>query len=184
MSVAVYPRLGELLRVSNLTMEGLGREFEQRFGLSVDLPTLHRLTQAEPIRQADLELVAAVAAILGVALGDLFRVEATPLNDQDQAPAFDLDPEQSRRLAELLDLQDKRESTPSEQSETDGLVAEWGRRLHEAGIREIAKKWGRPLEETRHLAEAIEWWRAFEADPRRQRAVVAQAKRHCNTRQN
>jgi hypothetical protein len=163
-------------------MEKLEREVEQRFGLSVDLPALQRLTLAEPIRQADLELAAAVAAILGVALGDLFRVEATPLNDQNHAPAFDLDPEQSRRLGELLDLQDERELSPSELADLDALVAEWGRGLHEVRIREIAKKWDLPLEETRHkvaaeLAEAIEWWRAFEADPRRQRAAVAQAKR-------
>jgi hypothetical protein len=182
MGVAVYPRLGELLRASDLTMEGLERAIEQRYGLSVDLLALRRLALPEPVRQADLEVAGAVAAVLGVGLGDLFRVDATPVDDRVRALAADPDDGRGRRLAELLDLRDERDLTASEQAEVEALVDEWSRRLHELRIGEIAERWGLSREETRRrvdaqLAEAHEWWRAFEADPERQRAVATRARR-------
>ena len=74
MAVAVYPRLSELLRARNLSVAELERQIKRRFGLSVDPKTLYRLTYAEPVQRADLEIAGAAAAVLGVGLDDLFEV--------------------------------------------------------------------------------------------------------------
>jgi hypothetical protein len=176
-SVAVYPRLNELLRLHELTVAELERRIARRFGLSVDPKTLYRLASTEPVQRADLEIAGAVAAVLGVGLDDLFDVHAVPVADEESA-AGELDPEQSRRLAELFDRQAHGTLTDSERQELEALVAEYGRRLHELRLQEIAQRRGVPVEQARReveaqLEDALAWWRAFEADPRRRAAVAA-----------
>jgi hypothetical protein len=177
--VAVYPRLGELLRSSNLTVDELERQIEEHYGLPVDSESLRRLADGDPIQRADLEIAGAAAAILGVGLGELFTVEAALVLAPEEPV---LDPEQSRRLADLLDEQDRRALSAAEQREVDALVAENNRRLHERALPKIAAEWGVSVEQARQrlraeLDEAIRWWEAFQADPKRQRAVVARARR-------
>ncbi|MBI4491961.1 MAG: hypothetical protein HY690_04125 [Chloroflexi bacterium] len=182
MGVAVYPRLGELLRAKNLTVAELGRQIEARFGLSVDPKTLYRLTYAEPVQRADLEIVGAAAAILGVGLDDFFTVEAVPVEAAAEAEESDLSPAQSRRLAELFDQQGRRALSQAEQAEIETLVGEYGKRLHERRLRELAQQRGISLEEARREAEArlnggLAWWRTFQADPRQRRAIAQWASR-------
>jgi hypothetical protein len=180
MAVAVYPRLSELLRARNLSVAELERQIERRFGLSVDPKTLYRLTYAEPVQRADLEIAGAAAAVLGVGLDDLFEVRATPVDEVAEARR-DLGPQESRRLAELFDRQSQGALSTAEQAELEALVAEYGRRLHERRIQELAERRGIPVERARHeaatqLEEALAWWRGFEADPEQRRLVATRAR--------
>lgn len=181
MGVAVYPRLGELLRTKNLTMDALEWQIAARYGLMVDPLSLYRLMQGETIQQADLDVAGAAAAVLGVELGDLFDVEAIPL-DPDGMAEHDLDPDQGRRLAELLDQQGRRDLSSAEEAELDVLVAETGRRMHEWSLRRIARQRGIPVEQARREVQAefdevLAWWRDVHSDPKWRRKVKALAKR-------
>jgi len=78
MSVMVYSRLGDLLRTRNLTVGDLQHQIAARFGWTVDARTLNRLARAERVRGPNIEIV---AAVLGVRLDDVLRVDAIPLGD-------------------------------------------------------------------------------------------------------
>lgn len=181
MSVAVYPRLSELLRARQLTVAELERRIEARYGLPVDPKTLYRLAAAAPVQRADLEVAGAVAAILGVGLGDLFDVHAVPVDEHDEQGATTLDTDHSRRLAELFDRQARDALDREERDELEALVAEYGRRLHERRIREAALQRGISIEEARREAaaefeDALAWWRSLEAQPAARDAVAARVR--------
>jgi uncharacterized protein len=180
MSIAVYPRLSELLRTKNLSVAELERQVEQRFGLSVNLKTLYRFTSSEPVQRADLEIAGAVAAVLGVGLGDLFDIQATPV-DKHREETSVLDPAESRRLADLFDRHSRGVLSADEQRELEALVDEYGRRLHEMRVREYAKQRNISVEEARsemaaNLDQSITWWQEFEADLASRPAAVQEAK--------
>jgi hypothetical protein len=182
LGVAVYPRLNDLLRARNLTVAELQRQIEQRYGLDVDPKTLYRLSHAEPVQRADLQIAGAAAAVLGVDLGNLFRVEATPVATSAEAEALDLGPDQSQRLADLFALQAQGTLSDEARAELEALVAEYGRLLHERRLREIAQQRGISVSEARHdveesLAGALAWWEKFHAEPGQRARVVGQAKR-------
>jgi len=186
MSVMVYSRLGDLLRTRNLTVRDLQRQIAARFGQTVDARTLDRLARAERVRRPDLELAAAAAEALDVSLNDVFAVESVPADDGVSLPNDVVDEEdilnqaQSRRLQKLFDLQDRRSLSEDEQAEMRALVAEYGRRVHEQGVRRIAQQRHLPLEQARvDIAEDFErrlaWWDDVQADPARLRALVDEA---------
>jgi len=180
--IAVYPRLDQLLRERGLTVAELERRIERQFGMRVDPKTLYRLTHADPVQRADLEIAGAAATILGVGLDDLFDVQATPAAETDEAATFELSPEQSRRMSELFSRQDYVGITTTEQAELQELVNESARRLHERRIREIAELRGVSVEQARHdvaqeLEEALKWWEAFEADPENRWRLAASVRR-------
>lgn len=173
MSVAVYPRLAELLRERNLTVAELERQIRERFGLAVNVKTLYRLTQSTPVQRADLAIAGATATILGVGLDDLFMVDAHPGEDHSEAELHILGAADSQRMAALVERQAHGLLTAEEWDELEQLVATYGRLLHERRVWEVARKQGRPLEQVRRemeesLAQAAEEWRAMEADPARQ----------------
>lgn len=175
MAVAVFPRLGELLRARNLTLADLEWQIEQRFGVPISPGSLDRLIDAEPVRQADLEAVGAAAEILGVGLDALFDVVAVPTDNA--AEISFLEPEQSRRLAELLDRQSYVELTVAEQRELQALVTEYGRRMREHLLEEVARRRGVSIEQARRdsdaaIARALESYRALQADLRRRRSAI------------
>ena len=182
MGVTVYPQLGALLAARKLSVSALERQIEERFGISVDPKTLYRLTQAAPVQRADLEIAGATAAVLGVGLDDLFRVEAIPVAGTADADEDDLPPTQSARVAELFGFQARRLLSEDERAELEALVAEYGRRLHERHVRAYAEQHRVPVEEARttiegELAEAERWWQAVQVDPARRRALLRQVKR-------
>jgi hypothetical protein len=182
MGVTVYPQLGALLAARRLSVSALEREIEGRFGLSVDPKTLYRLTQEGPVQRADLEIAGAAAAVLGVGLDDLFRVEATPMDAPTAPERDDLPPAQAARLSELFGMQARRLLTEAERAEVGALVSEYGRRRHERHVSRYAERHGVSHAEARRavegeLAEAERWWREFEADPARRRAFVRQVRR-------
>jgi hypothetical protein len=160
----------------------LGRQIESRFGLATDPKTLYRLASDAPIQRADLEVAGAVATVLAVSLDDLFDVKAEPLLNADEAEPHVLDVEQARRLSELFDRQSRGQLLPSEQSELEALVAEYGRKLHEQRMRELARRRGISLEaaqeETAKLLDASQrWWQTIEADPTKRRELVSRRRR-------
>ncbi len=92
-----------------------------------------------------------------------------------------LTPIESHRLEELLDRQGRASLSQAEQTELEDLIATYGERLHEQSVHEIAHKRGVPIEQVRHeaevaVAEAVDWLRDFEADPRRRQAAAEQVK--------
>lgn len=169
--VTVYSRLGDLLLDRNLTVADLEREIGERYGLDVDRRALQRLTYVEPIERVDMELAGAAVSILGVGLGDLFEVDAVPAGAGagEGGEIGDLGPDQSRRLAALLDQRARQGLANTEQAELEGLVEEYGRRLHERLLHARAAARDRPLETVRQdaaadLAKAVAWWRTVEHD--------------------
>ncbi|HEX5414935.1 MAG TPA: hypothetical protein VFZ25_04655 [Chloroflexota bacterium] len=163
-------------------MAELGRQIENRFGLTVDPKTLYRLADVLPIQRADLEIAGAVARILDVGLDDLFDVRAVPIAQEMASDIDVLDAQQSRRLSELFDSQARGVLSPAHEEELEALVGTYGRQLRERRLRELAARRGISIEDaTREsdddLDRAIAWWRSFEASPERRRAVVAQAKK-------
>jgi hypothetical protein len=179
MSVAVYPRLGELLRARSLTVAELGRQIGLRFGLDVDSASLQAWAHDPRVQQADLELAGAAAAVLDVSIADLFEVDLTPgLPDETSV----LDEPDAERLAELLELQQTGACSAADEAEIQTLLVEYSRRVQELGLTATAKQRGISVEEARHelradLDEAQRWWESFQADPERCRAVVADLKR-------
>lgn len=169
MAVAVYPRLGQLLRERNLTVAELGRQIEARFGLAVDRKTLYRLASPDPVHRADLEIAGAAAAILGVDLGAVFDVQATPADGNAGASSAELTPEEQARLAELLDRQDRRQLTRAEGTELKRLIAANGRWMREYYLQDIARQRGISVAQAQAQVEtefkrAIEEWRELNAD--------------------
>jgi len=193
MNVMVYSRLGDLLRTRNLTVSDLQRQIAARFGQTVDARTLDRLARAERVRRPDLELAAAAAKALDVSLNDVFAVETVPADDGASLPddLVDeediLDPAQSRRLQKLFDLQDRRALSEDEQAEMRALVAEYGRRVYDRGVRGIAVKRGLPVDQVRaevtaDLERMIAWRRELEADPARLEALIGESRERRRTR--
>lgn len=188
MSVAVYSRLGEQLQARRMTVSDLQRQIMTRFGLAVEARVLDRLTREPRVRRPDVEIAAAAAAVLGVGLGDLFAVDAVPLQEHDAGtsapPAEDdalLDVAHRQRLSALFALQDRRLLTAEEQAELDRLVATYGRAVSERGVHELARQRGVPVEQVRAevLAEverAQAWWQDLQADPARLEQAVREAR--------
>jgi hypothetical protein len=78
-------------------------------------------------------------------------------------------PEQSRRLSELFDLQDRRHLTEEEQVELNALVAAWGRAVNERGIHELAARRAVSVEQMRaevlaDVERALAWWQEAQAN--------------------
>jgi len=182
MNVIVYSRLGDLLRARNLTVGNLQRQIAARFGRTVDARTLDRLARAERVRRPDLELAATAAGALDVSLNDVFSVETGPADDLGDEEDI-LDPAQNRRLQKLFDLQDRRALNADEQAEMRALVAEYGRRVYDRGVRSIAAKRGLPVDQVRvevtaDLERMIAWRRELEADPARLEALIEESREH------
>jgi hypothetical protein len=102
-----------------------------------------------------------------------------PATDAADEPV--LDPEQNRRLAELFDAQSRRPLAPAERGEVEALVSEFGRRLHDLRVKQIAARRGISVEAAgaataADLEQALQWWRAVEADPRKRRALERRAR--------
>jgi hypothetical protein len=181
--VTVYPRLGDVLRRKNLTVAELERQIEQRFGVLVDRKTLHRLTYPEPIERVDLEVTGAIAAVLGVGMGELFEIEAVALGGGESGggESGELMPEESRRLSELFDQQSRRALRESEQVELDGLVAKYGQFLRERLLRARAQRERVLLEEARARTDAelqrlLVWWRPVERDETWRRRLASRVR--------
>src|SRR5207302_5884835 len=123
---------------------------------------LQRLTYPEPVERVDMSLVGAAASVLGVTLGELFELEMMPAGGPDGLEIGDLAPDQSRKLAALLDQRARKGLSNAEQRQLEELVEEYGRRLHERLLHDRARARGRAVDALRdeaaaELARAVEW---------------------------
>lgn len=161
--VIVRPKLGELLRGRAMRVPDLQRELSQRLGLTVDIKTLYRLTHANPVQRVDLPLVAAIAHVLGICLGDLFDVELVP---QVQISSG-MTPEQEQRMVDLFTARSNQPLSAAEDRELDQLVAAYTRGRYECYLKIAAEQRGRSVEEMdREVRAAVERaaqeWRELE----------------------
>jgi hypothetical protein len=180
--VTVYSRLSELLLDKSLTVADLERQLVERFEIEVDRRALQRLTYAEPVERVDLSLVGAAALVLGVSLSDLFELEIGAADGTEATEIGDLGPDQSRRLAALLDWRARQGLSTAEQGELEGLVEEYGRRLHERLLHDRIGGRGRPVDGAREqaaadLSLALQWWRSVEGDAEWRRAALPSRRR-------
>jgi hypothetical protein len=93
-----------------------------------------------------------------------------------------LEPEASRRLAELFERQARYGLSVDERRELAALMDDYGCRLHERRVREYAAQRGLTVEQARHELEAAfdrarAWWLAFQSAPAQRRAAVTRARR-------
>jgi len=195
MGVMVYSRLGDLLRVRNLTVRDLQQKIAARFGLALDTRSLDRLARDERVRRPNMELVVAAATVLEVGLDDVFDSKTVseidgsvadreapggvPDNGEEQQDV--LTPAQRQRLDALFALQDQRLLTEDERIERDALVKTYGHALNEQGLHELARRSGVPVARVRAevMAETdrvLAWLQDVQADPVRLAEVVAEAK--------
>src|SRR4051812_2188992 len=105
-----------------MTVADLERQMGERFGLEGDRRALQRLTYTEPVERVDLGMVGAAAVVLGVGLGDLFELEVATGGEAGGAEIGDLGPDQSRKLAALLDRRARQGLSKAEDVELEGLV--------------------------------------------------------------
>ncbi len=140
MGIAVYSRLGDVLRNQGLTVSDLQRRIAARFRFAVDERTLDRLARADHVRRPNLEIVAAAADVLGVGFDDIFVVGTTSADTN--GPGIErardeeedvLDPDQSRRLEDLLEARDWRTLTDDESAELGGAGGRMGTPRERAG---------------------------------------------------
>lgn len=130
---------------------------------------------AEEIRRAVEELRAAPALA-----GSPVETVAAGSESVDEPSV--LEPEASRRLAELFERQARDGLSSDERRELAALMDDYGSRLHERRVQEYAAQRGLTVEQARHEMEtefdhARAWWLAFQADPSQRRTVVTRARR-------
>ena len=190
MSVMIYSRLGDVLRVQGLSVGELRDRIATRFGLAIDVRALDRLTRDERVHGPDFELGGAAAVVLDVGLDDVFVVQAdvkdahgTNMSDTDDG----LDPEQDHRMEDLFTLQEERPLTDEERDELHALVAAYGQAAYEQGVERIARARGVPVDMVRaefadERTRAAAWYHDLEAEPARREALVQDALERQRTR--
>ncbi len=196
MGVMVYSRLGDLLRVRNLTVKDLQQKIVARFGLALDTRPLDRLARDERVRRPNMELVVAAATVLGVRLDDVFDSKTVPetegsvvererspdgVSGNEEGQRDVLTPAQRQRLDVLFALQGQRLLTEDERIERDALVKIYGHVVNEQRLQELARRGGVPVGHVRAevMAETdrvLTWLRDVQADPVRLAEVVAEAR--------
>jgi len=189
MSVAVYSRLGDLLRARGLDVEDLRRRIVADTGLEVNARALTTLVGDKRVMRPDIEIAGATAATLGVPLDDIFDVRVVPDaveangegNGTDAGEWDPLGPERSRRLDDLRALRDERDLDDEESAELRALLDASNRAVIERGIQEIAQAQGIPADRVRaeimaDVERSSALWAALKADPARMAEEVRAAK--------
>lgn len=109
---------------------------------------------------------------------DAFEANGGGISAGEQDP---LDPEQSRRLNDLLALQDERDLDEEESAELQSLVDRAGHAIIERSIREIAQARGEPADRVRaeimaNVNRLSALWAELETNPARMAEAVREAK--------
>ncbi len=190
MVMAVYSRLGRLLAARDTGLDNLRAELLARYGLDMDISSLEALAREGRLQQPNIELVAAIAAILEVRLDDLLdardvRGEAdTPPESQRRTDAsVGLSAADERRLNYLLYLRDWGDNplTKEDERELEALTAPMARALIDGDISILAASKGISFAEARAQVEAAAedaaaYWSALAANPSLMAAEVAKTK--------
>ena len=185
MALAVYSRVGSMLQAAGVDLAALRDEIAARYALTIDLRTLAALAQDGRVQRPDIEVLEAVALILGVRVDDLLDVRAMEPAEAVSVVSDDvlLDAERDARLRDLAELRDRgdRPLTEAEERELETLIAQAGRALVERDIAAAAQRLGVPSEvahtyATTQVADAVRFWEQLGADPMRMATEVKVAK--------
>jgi transcriptional regulator with XRE-family HTH domain len=173
-----------MLHAAGVDLEALRDEIAARYGLTIDLRTLAALAQDGRVQRPDIEVLEAVALILGVRVDDLLDVRA--MEPAEAVSASDdvlLDAERDARLRDLAELCDwgDRPLTEAEERELETLIAQAWRALVERDIAAAAQRLSVPSEVahtyiTTQVADAARFWAELGADPTRMATEVKVAK--------
>ena len=106
MALAVYSRVGSVLQAAGVDLEALRDEIAARYGLTIDLRTLAALALDGRVQRPDIEVLEAVALIVGVRVDDLLDVHAMEPAEAVSVVSDDvlLDAERDARLRDLAEL--------------------------------------------------------------------------------
>jgi hypothetical protein len=140
-TISVCSRVGRLLNEHDMSVAELQRQLYSRFRISVDPKTIYRLTRDDAIQRADLTVAAAIGAILGVGLDDLFDVSVAAESGFDGS-APQMEPANIRKLSELLSLQAEQLLTDEESDQLQRLLAEYTRAQVESTLHSVARERG------------------------------------------
>jgi transcriptional regulator with XRE-family HTH domain len=141
--------------------------------LAIDLHTLAALAQDGRVQRPDIEVLEAVALILGVRVDDLLNVRAMEPAEAVSVVSDDvlLDVERDARLRDLTERRDRgdRPLTEAEVREWETLIAQAGSALVERDIAAAAQRLGVPSEVaytyiTTQVADAARFWAGLGAD--------------------
>ncbi len=184
MNIVIYSRLGDLLRLQGLSVGDLKDRIATRFGPTVDMRALDRLTRGGQAHGPDFELGGAAAIVLDVGLDDVFVVhspsETNRASPDAGEPEEDIDPEAAYRMQAIFAHRSQRPLTEEEQVELHALVAAYGQATYERGVQRIARERGVAVDVVRaELADererAATWYHELEADPARRASLVREA---------
>jgi hypothetical protein len=137
------------------------------------------------VQRPDIEVLEAVALILGVRVDDLLDVRAMAPAEAVSVVSDDvlLDAERDARLRDLADRRDRadRPLTEADVCESEMLIAQAGRALVERDIADAAQRLGVPSEVahpyvTTQVADAARFWAELGADPTRMSKEVKVAR--------
>lgn len=105
-----YSQLGMILARANVSVLGLQRRLEAA-GVAVNVKSLYRLAENEPLQKIDLRIAAAVCRTFDIALGDLisFGKPKAQLNRLDAKSEARLDVLMSRNNEGLLTVAERKE---------------------------------------------------------------------------
>jgi len=191
MALAVYSRVGSVLRATGADLDDVRALIASRYGLAIDARSLADLARDGRLQRPDIEMLKAVASILDVRVDDLLDVRDLEVGDAVTAPDDDilLDPERDERLRHLRALRDRgdRPLTNLEGDELDALTAATARALIDRHIRELAKHRTVPIETARAWVmdaaeDAARVAAELEADPVRMAAAVKAVREERNAR--
>ncbi len=191
MALAVYSRVGSVLRARGASLDDVRALIASRYGLAIDARSLTDLARDGRLQRPDIEMLKAVASILKVRVDDLLDVRNLEVDAAVTAPDHDilLDPERDERLRHLKTLRDRsdRPLTELEADELDALTTATARALIDRHIRELAEHRAVPVETVRAwvmdaVEDAARVAAELEADPVRMAAAVKAIREGRNTR--
>jgi len=191
MALAVYSRVGSVLRARGASLDDVRALIASRYGLAIDARSLTDLARDGRLQRPDIEMLKAVASILKVRVDDLLDVRNLEVDAAVTAPDHDilLDPERDEQLRHLKTLRDRsdRPLTELEADELDALTTATARALIDRHIRELAEHRAVPVETVRAwvmdaVEDAARVAAELEADPVRMAAAVKAIREDRNTR--
>lgn len=187
MAIAVYSRVGSVLRASGVGLDDLRARIASRYGLVIDARALAALAHDGRLQRPDIEILEAIARVLGVPLDDLLEVRNVTVDAPEEPASLGddilLDPERDLRLSELMARRDSTDHplTSAEEGELEALSQAMARALVDRNIANLARRRGISIADARAqvMAEADDaaaFWSELVSDPERMEAEVRAAR--------
>jgi DNA-binding Xre family transcriptional regulator len=127
-TMVAWSNLKLILAQRNLSVLDLHKKLQKR-GVAVNVKSLYRLAEPEPLWKIDTRIVNAICQTFGLQLGDLVQLEKPTKQLQR------MDAEKQERLEALMEKNNEGEPTRAERAELTRLVEESQRiSLHNARV--------------------------------------------------